>query len=103
MSFSKRFCTVEMGRLGRTGLGKTYSLFEAPSFFHACKTLQAYGVIGLTDFTMWPLIRPGSIVQIDGSQRKVLPIKWENEHERPIYFIELSKCKCMHLRFVMST
>ncbi len=50
---------------------------------------SVYGVIGLTDFTMWPLIRPGSIVQIDGSQRKVLPIKWENEHERPIYFIEL--------------
>ena len=41
------------------------------------------------DFTMWPLIRPGSIVQIDGNQRKVLPVKWENEHERPIYFIEL--------------
>jgi len=38
---------------------------------------------------MWPLIRPGSIVQIDGSQRKVLPVKWENEHERPIFFIEL--------------
>jgi transcriptional regulator with XRE-family HTH domain len=50
---------------------------------------SVYGVIGLNDFTMWPLIRPGSIVQIDGSQRKVLPIKWENEHERPIYFIEL--------------
>jgi hypothetical protein len=32
---------------------------------------------------MWRLIRPGSIVQIDGSQRKVLPFKWENEHERP--------------------
>ena len=38
---------------------------------------------------MWPLIRPGSIVQIDGNQRKVLPVKWENEHERPIYFVEL--------------
>ena len=50
---------------------------------------SVYGVIGLTDFTMWPLIRPGSIVQIDGSQRKVLPVKWENEHERPIFFIEL--------------
>lgn len=50
---------------------------------------SVYGVIGLSDFTMWPLIRPGSIVQIDGNQRKVLPVKWENEHERPIYFIEL--------------
>jgi transcriptional regulator with XRE-family HTH domain len=48
-----------------------------------------YGVIGLSDYTMWPLIRPGSIVQIDGNERKLLPIKWENEHERPIYFVEL--------------
>jgi transcriptional regulator with XRE-family HTH domain len=52
---------------------------------------SVYGIIGMKDFTMWPLIRPGSIVQIDGNQRKVLPIKWENEHERPIYFIELRK------------
>lgn len=50
---------------------------------------SVYGLIGLDDFTMYPLIRPGSIVQIDGSQRKVLPVKWENEHERPIFFIEL--------------
>jgi transcriptional regulator with XRE-family HTH domain len=50
---------------------------------------SVYGIIGMKDFTMWPLIRPGSVVQIDGNQRKVLPIKWENEHERPIYFIEL--------------
>lgn len=39
--------------------------------------------------TMYPLIRRGSIVQIDGNQRKVLPVHWENEHERPIFFIEL--------------
>jgi transcriptional regulator with XRE-family HTH domain len=52
---------------------------------------SVYGIIGMKDFTMWPLIRPGSIVQIDGNQRKVLPIKWENEHERPIWFIELRK------------
>jgi len=50
---------------------------------------SVYGVIGMNDFTMYPLIRPGSIVQIDGNQRKVLSTKWENEHERPIYFTEL--------------
>jgi len=38
---------------------------------------------------MFPLLRPGSIVQIDSNQRKVLHVKWQNEHERPIYFIEL--------------
>ncbi len=48
-----------------------------------------YGVVGISDFTMYPIIRPGSIVQIDQSQRKVSPIKWETEHERPIFFVEL--------------
>jgi transcriptional regulator with XRE-family HTH domain len=48
-----------------------------------------YGVVGISDFTMYPIIRPGSIVQIDQSQRKILSTKWETEHERPIFFIEL--------------
>jgi len=48
-----------------------------------------YGFVGMSDRTMYPIIRPGSIVQIDQNQRKILPTKWENEHERPIYFIEL--------------
>lgn len=49
----------------------------------------SYGVIGATDFTMYPLLRPGSIVQIDENQRKPSLVKWKNEHDRPIYFIEL--------------
>jgi transcriptional regulator with XRE-family HTH domain len=48
-----------------------------------------YGFVGMSDRTMYPIIRPGSIVQIDQNQQKILPTKWENEHERPIYFIEL--------------
>jgi transcriptional regulator with XRE-family HTH domain len=48
-----------------------------------------YGLVGISDFTMYPIIRPGSIVQIDQNQRKVTSVKWQNEHERPIYFIEL--------------
>jgi len=48
-----------------------------------------YGFIGMSDFTMFPILRPGSIVQIDGNQRKISPVKWQNEHDRPIYFIEL--------------
>jgi len=48
-----------------------------------------YGVIGISDFTMYPIIRPGSIVQIDQNQRKIASAKWDNEHERPIFFIEL--------------
>ena len=38
---------------------------------------------------MFPIIRPGSIVQIDQNQRKVLQTKWEDEDDRPIFFVEL--------------
>jgi transcriptional regulator with XRE-family HTH domain len=48
-----------------------------------------YGFVGMSDRTMYPIIRPGSIVQIDQNQQKILPLHWQNEHERPIYFIEL--------------
>jgi hypothetical protein len=50
---------------------------------------SVYGYIGLEDTTLYPLIRPGSLVQIDPSQRKISTGKWRTEFERPIYFIEL--------------
>ena len=48
-----------------------------------------YGFVGLEDRTMYPIIRPGSIVQIDQNQRKVLPMKSSDEDSRPIFFLEL--------------
>jgi len=48
-----------------------------------------YGYIGLDDFTMYPLIRPGSFVEIDQRQNKVKPGAWQNEFDRPIFFVEL--------------
>jgi transcriptional regulator with XRE-family HTH domain len=50
---------------------------------------SVYGYIGLEDHTLYPLIRPGSLVQIDPSQRKISSAPWRTEFERPIYFIEL--------------
>jgi transcriptional regulator with XRE-family HTH domain len=50
---------------------------------------SVYGYIGLEDFTLYPLIRPGSLVQIDSSQRKLSTEKWNTEFDRPIYFVEL--------------
>ena len=47
------------------------------------------GYIGLKDFTMYPLIRPGSLVRIDMREQKLKPVVWHNEYERPIYFLEL--------------
>ena len=48
-----------------------------------------YGYVGLRDYTLFPLIRPGSFVQIDQRLRKIQTSKWRTEFDRPIYFIEL--------------
>lgn len=48
-----------------------------------------YGYIGLIDYTMHPLIRPGAVVEIDTSQTKPDAISWQHEYDRPIFFIEL--------------
>jgi transcriptional regulator with XRE-family HTH domain len=48
-----------------------------------------YGYIGLEDYTLFPILRPGSFVQIDPRVRKILPGRWATEYDRPIYFIEL--------------
>jgi len=47
-----------------------------------------YGYIGTEDFTMHPLLPPGSLVQIDESKNKVAEATWRSEYERPIYFVE---------------
>jgi hypothetical protein len=47
------------------------------------------GYIGLEDYSMYPLVRPGSFVEIDASQNKVKPGTWKDEFDRPIYFVEL--------------
>jgi transcriptional regulator with XRE-family HTH domain len=48
-----------------------------------------YGHLGSTDFTMYPMIRPGALLKIDTSQNKLAQIAWRNEYERPIFFVEL--------------
>ena len=48
-----------------------------------------YGYIGLQDMTLYPLLRPGSFVHIDPRVRKVQPMRWRTEFDRPIYFVEL--------------
>jgi transcriptional regulator with XRE-family HTH domain len=48
-----------------------------------------YGYIGINDYTLYPMIRPGSFVQIDARQRKLSAGTWKNEFDRPIYFVEL--------------
>jgi transcriptional regulator with XRE-family HTH domain len=51
-------------------------------------TDHTYGYIGSEDYTMYPLVMPGSFVQIDESLNKVSDAMWRSEYERPIYFVE---------------
>jgi transcriptional regulator with XRE-family HTH domain len=47
-----------------------------------------YGFIGTEDWSMYPIIPPGSLVVIDDSRRKIQNSGWTTEFERPIYFLE---------------
>jgi transcriptional regulator with XRE-family HTH domain len=48
-----------------------------------------YGYIGLSDRRMIPILRPGSIVLIDTTICNMEEADWNNEYDRPIYFVEL--------------
>ena len=49
---------------------------------------HTYAFLGTDDFTMYPLLMPGSFLQVDESRTEVLKEGWRSEYERPIYFIE---------------
>ena len=53
------------------------------------KSTVTHGYLGSTDRTMYPLIRPGALLEIDTSQNKLQTALWHNEFDRPIYFVEL--------------
>jgi hypothetical protein len=48
-----------------------------------------YGYIGSEDFTMYPILPPGTFVQVDETRNKVVEGTWRSEFERPIYFVEM--------------
>lgn len=52
------------------------------------KKNYGYAYIGTEDLTMYPLLLPGSFVQVDQERRKVADGKWRSEFERPIYLVE---------------
>jgi transcriptional regulator with XRE-family HTH domain len=47
-----------------------------------------YGFIGADDWSMYPVLAPGSLVQIDDSKKKIATTGWLSEYDRPIYFME---------------
>lgn len=48
-----------------------------------------YGYVGLEDYTLFPLLRPGTFVQIEPKLKRVQTSNWRTEFDRPIYFVEL--------------
>ncbi len=49
---------------------------------------RRYAFIGADDWSMYPLLSPGSLVVIDETKRRIISSGWTNEFERPIYFVE---------------
>ena len=47
-----------------------------------------YGYVGSEDLTMYPIIPPGSFVQVDPARNRVRKGIWRSDYERPIYFLE---------------
>jgi hypothetical protein len=47
-----------------------------------------YAFIGLEDWSMYPVLHPGSLVLVDEAKRKVVNSGWTSELDRPIYFLE---------------
>jgi transcriptional regulator with XRE-family HTH domain len=68
-----------------SGLGR----LEAGLFPQGTAGVSVYGYVGTRDFTLFPLIRPGSFVEIDSAQRRIESTRWASVFERPIYFLEL--------------
>jgi hypothetical protein len=52
------------------------------------KTGFTYGHIGSEDLTMYPILAPGSFIQVDETKNRVIEGGWRSEYERPIYFVE---------------
>lgn len=67
-------------RAERRGLGSVLGMEQGQ---------RKYGCIGTRDYRMAPMLRPGSVVLIDTSVRRIEETEWATEFERPIYFVEL--------------
>jgi transcriptional regulator with XRE-family HTH domain len=76
---STTFLSHIIRRWGKTGL----------SFLNGWDLRQhRYGFIGLEDWSMYPVLRPGSLVLIDEGSRRIATDGWTSEMDRPIYFLE---------------
>lgn len=50
---------------------------------------RLYGFVGFRDYTLYPLLKPGSFVEIDPDSKSLEVGPLRSEFDRPIYFIDL--------------
>jgi len=75
--------TVNLGRMI-----ERWGLLPIAYLSQFTNTKLTYGYIGTEDFTMYPLLPPGSFIQVDESAKTVAEGSWRSECDRPIYFVE---------------
>ena len=75
--------SVDLGRMI-----ESWGLVPMQYLQEIAKKKYIYAYIGTEDLTMYPLLLPGSFVQVDESRSRVEEKKWRSELERPIYFVE---------------
>ncbi|HXA49185.1 MAG TPA: helix-turn-helix transcriptional regulator [Candidatus Acidoferrum sp.] len=66
-------------RWGKAGLG----LLSGLDLRH-----HRYGLIGTEDWSMYPLLHPGTLLLIDEGRRRIVSKGWTSLADRPIYFLE---------------
>lgn len=76
--------TVNLGRFVQQ-----WGLVPLSYLANFAETDYTYAYVGSTDFTMYPILPPGSFLQIDESKNQVVNGVWQSEYQRPIYFIEM--------------
>ncbi len=47
-----------------------------------------YAYVGTEDWSMYPVLQPGSLLIIDETKRRILSGGWTTEEDRPIYLLE---------------
>jgi hypothetical protein len=74
-----------------TNLGRMVEQWGLVPFAYLAQLANSeftYGYVGTQDFTMYPILPPGSFIQVDESRNRVVDGSWRSEYERPIYFVE---------------
>jgi transcriptional regulator with XRE-family HTH domain len=72
-----------VGTRGQVPLGLIQGLDHHPN--------RLYGFVGTEDYTLYPLIRPGTFVEIDPDSRIPRRRAARTEFDRPIYFVHLQQ------------